>query len=172
MSVRNVSRSGAVVVIGLFLTLGACQSPNTKDRECEVLTEETNTVSPNVPEDVAGLEATVLSAGRDQAVASGDIASMHYTGWLFDEAAEDNRGKKFDSSLDRNQAFEFPLGEGRVISGWDIGVAGMQIGEKRLLKISPELGYGARGAGGVIPPNATLLFEVELVSFKRCTVFD
>jgi FKBP-type peptidyl-prolyl cis-trans isomerase FkpA len=87
---------------------------------------------------------------------------VHYTGWLFDESAEDSRGEKFDSSVDRGQEFQFPLGAGRVIKGWDEGVAGMLIGEIRELKIAPEMGYGDRGAGDVIPPGATLVFEVEL----------
>ena len=87
---------------------------------------------------------------------------MHYTGWLYDESAPDNRGEKFDSSVDRDQKFQFTLGEGRVIEGWDQGVQGMLIGETRELTIPPELAYGDRGAGGVIPPGATLVFEVEL----------
>ena len=85
---------------------------------------------------------------------------MHYTGWLFNDGV---RGAKFDSSKDRGQPFEFPLGAGHVIRGWDEGFAGMKIGGKRVLTIPPEMGYGARGAGGVIPPNATLQFEVELL---------
>jgi len=92
--------------------------------------------------------------------------SVHYTGWLYDANAEDKKGEKFDSSLDRNQPFEFPLGAGQVIQGWDQGVAGMKIGGKRTLIIPPEMGYGARGAGAVIPPNATLIFDVELLDVK------
>lgn len=93
----------------------------------------------------------------------GKNVTVHYTGWLFDSTQPDNRGKKFDSSKDRNEPFKFPLGGGRVIRGWDEGVAGMKVGGKRVLTIPPAMGYGARGAGGVIPPNATLVFEVELL---------
>ena len=94
---------------------------------------------------------------------AGKTVSVHYTGWLFDPAAPDNKGKKFDSSRDRGQPLSFPLGAGRVIQGWDQGFAGMKVGGQRTLIIPPELGYGARGAGGVIPPNATLIFDVELM---------
>ena len=89
---------------------------------------------------------------------------MHYTGWLYDAGAANERGAKFDSSKDRGDPFKFSLGAGSVIRGWDEGVQGMQVGGTRVLRIPPELGYGARGAGGVIPPNATLVFEVELLS--------
>ncbi len=104
---------------------------------------------------------TVLGSGAE-AKAGSDV-SVHYTGWLHDPSAPDLKGKKFDSSVDRGQAFEFPLGGGRVIKGWDEGVAGMKVGGKRTLIIPAEMGYGARGAGGVIPPNATLVFDVELL---------
>ena len=93
----------------------------------------------------------------------GKQISVHYTGWLFDPSATENKGAKFDSSRDRGQPFQFTLGVGQVIAGWDQGFAGMKIGGTRTLIIPPELGYGARGAGGAIPPNATLLFEVELL---------
>lgn len=98
----------------------------------------------------------------DEAVA-GKSVSVHYTGWLFDDAAADKRGRKFDSSKDRGDPFRFVLGAGMVIQGWDVGVAGMKVGGTRILTIPPEMGYGARGAGGVIPPGATLVFEVDLL---------
>ena len=103
---------------------------------------------------------TVVGHGNE-AFPGADV-SVHYTGWLIDTNAPDLKGQKFDSSVDRGQTFNFPLGQGHVIRGWDEGFAGMKIGGKRTLLIPPEMGYGARGAGGVIPPNATLMFEVEL----------
>ena len=115
---------------------------------------------------VPGLTMRKLQNGYGRAAVAGDYASVHYTGWLYDENAPDRRGTKFDSSVDRGQPFQFTLGEGRVIRGWDEGVVGMIIGEKRELKIAPELGYGNRGAGAVIPPGATLLFEVELLGLE------
>jgi FKBP-type peptidyl-prolyl cis-trans isomerase FkpA len=104
--------------------------------------------------------------GNGTEAKTGSDVSVHYTGWLHDPAATDLKGKKFDSSVDRGQAFEFPLGGGRVIKGWDEGVAGMKVGGKRTLIIPAEMGYGARGAGGVIPPNATLVFDVELLGVR------
>jgi len=106
-------------------------------------------------------EDTVVGTGASPA--KGQTCVMHYTGWLW---VNDAKGKKFDSSVDRNEPFEFPIGQGRVIKGWDEGVASMKIGGKRTLYIKPELGYGARGAGGVIPPNATLVFDVELLGVR------
>lgn len=113
-----------------------------------------------------GLKSTTTVAGTGAVAASGQNVEVHYTGWLYDPEADGGRGDKFDSSVDRGQTFSFPLGAGRVIKGWDEGVAGMQIGEKRELLISPEMGYGERGAGSVIPPGATLLFEVELLGIQ------
>lgn len=106
-------------------------------------------------------EDTVPGAGTE--AVAGKSVRVHYTGWLYDPNANNSRGKKFDSSKDRGQPFSFRLGGGEVIRGWDEGVAGMKVGGTRVLTIPPDLGYGARGAGGVIPPNATLVFEVELL---------
>ena len=111
----------------------------------------------------SGLQITDTKIGTGAVPFPGQICVMHYTGWLYENGA---KGKKFDSSLDRGQPFEFPLGQHQVIAGWDEGVASMKVGGKRTLVIPPELGYGARGAGGVIPPNATLIFEVELLDVK------
>ena len=113
----------------------------------------------------AGLVKTDTVVGKGNEAVPGKTVEVHYTGWLHDPAAKDNRGKQFDSSRGRGP-FSFLLGAGRVIKGWDEGVAGMNVGGKRVLVIPPELGYGARGAGGVIPPNATLVFEVELLDVK------
>lgn len=105
----------------------------------------------------SGLVIDEITLGEGDEAQPGRMVSVHYTGWLID-------GAKFDSSVDRNEPFDFPLGGGYVIRGWDEGVAGMKVGGKRKLTIPPDLGYGQRGAGGVIPPNATLVFEVELLA--------
>jgi FKBP-type peptidyl-prolyl cis-trans isomerase FkpA len=110
----------------------------------------------------SGLQYEELSVGEGETAAAGHHVSVHYTGWLRNE--DGSAGKKFDSSKDRNQAFQFPLGAGHVIRGWDEGVQGMKVGGSRRLIIPGELGYGARGAGHVIPPNATLIFDVELLA--------
>ncbi|MGZ5092850.1 MAG: FKBP-type peptidyl-prolyl cis-trans isomerase [Burkholderiales bacterium] len=107
----------------------------------------------------SGLKYEDIKQGDGAVATAGKTVSVHYTGWLTD-------GKKFDSSKDRGQPFEFPLGGGRVIKGWDEGVEGMKVGGTRKLTIPPELGYGSRGAGGVIPPGATLVFEVELLKVR------
>ena len=112
------------------------------------------------------LKVTDIIEGTGDVAEPGKVAEVHYTGWLYDEAAEDGRGPKFDSSVDRGEPFKFPLGAGRVIRGWDEGVAGMKVGGKRLLVIPPEMAYGERGAGRVIPPGATLVFEVELLGVE------
>lgn len=111
----------------------------------------------------SGLSYIDTQKGDGAAIKKGQNAVVHYTGWLYENGA---KGPKFDSSRDRGRPFTFPLGAGRVIPGWDEGVAGMQPGGQRTLIIPPDLGYGRQGAGGVIPPNATLLFEVELVEAR------
>jgi FKBP-type peptidyl-prolyl cis-trans isomerase len=107
----------------------------------------------------SGLQYVELTIGTGAIAEAGQTVSVHYTGWL-------ENGKKFDSSIDRAQPFSFPLGVGRVIKGWDEGVKGMKVGGKRKLTIPPKLGYGAQGAGGVIPANATLIFDVELLDIR------
>ena len=111
----------------------------------------------------SGLQWTDTKEGTGPSPKPGQTCVMDYTGWLWVDGA---KGKKFDSSVDRGTPFEFPIGQGRVIKGWDEGVSTMKVGGKRTLLIPPQLGYGSRGAGGVIPPNATLLFEVELIAVK------
>ena len=110
-----------------------------------------------------GLKYTDSKTGDGATARSGNKVSVHYTGWLSDNGA---KGKKFDSSVDRGQPFQFTLGAKQVIAGWDEGVAGMKVGGKRTLTIPPELGYGSRGAPGAIPPNATLIFDVELLQVQ------
>jgi FKBP-type peptidyl-prolyl cis-trans isomerase FkpA len=131
----------------LAITLGCGQAPASQPPPSKEVT---------MPD---GLKYTDDQVGTGAEAQTGKTVSVHYTGWLLD-------GTKFDSSKDRNQPFSFPLGGGQVIKGWDEGVAGMKVGGKRTLVIPPDLGYGARGAGGVIPPNATLKFEVELLDVK------
>ncbi len=111
----------------------------------------------------SGLQYEDTLIGDGETASAGQQVTVHYTGWLYEAAAPQGRGRKFDSSKDRGDPFAFPLGDGMVIRGWDEGVQGMQVGGTRVLIIPPELGYGARGAGGVIPPNATLVFEVDLL---------
>jgi FKBP-type peptidyl-prolyl cis-trans isomerase len=111
----------------------------------------------------SGLQIIDSTVGTGASPQPGQTCVMHYTGWLYENG---QKGKKFDSSVDRKEPFEFPIGKGRVIAGWDEGVASMKVGGKRTLIIPPQLGYGVRGAGGVIPPNATLMFDVELLAVK------
>ena len=112
------------------------------------------------------IQMTDLTEGKGTMALSGKQVSVHYMGWLFDAAAPETKGKKFDSSRDRGEPFGFRLGAGQVIQGWDRGVAGMRIGGQRRLTLPPEFAYGAGGAGGVIPPNATLVFDVELLGVE------
>ena len=115
---------------------------------------------------ITELQKAEVRPGTGAEAAAGQRVTVHYTGWLYDDSKDDKKGAKFDSSRDRNEPFAFRLGAGEVITGWDQGVAGMKIGGQRTLTIPPGMGYGARGAGGVIPPNATLVFDVELLDVK------
>lgn len=166
------------IVLMSFMLLAACGSPMAEDETAATAGEE-----PAQPEqDVSiaesgearmelvaldnGLKYLLLAEGAGAAIEAGQNAMVHYTGWLYDESLPEGKGEKFDSSRDRGQPFSFPLGAGRVIKGWDEGVAGMKVGERRMLIIPADLGYGSRGASGAIPPDADLLFDVELLGIR------
>jgi FKBP-type peptidyl-prolyl cis-trans isomerase len=124
---------------------------------------------PNTPmadSGITALQMTDTTPGTGAEARPGQTVRVHYTGWLYDANAADKRGTKFDSSVDRGEPFDFALGTGGVIPGWDEGVKGMKVGGKRVLTIPPQMAYGRNGAGGVIPPNATLVFEVELLGVQ------
>ena len=140
-------RLSAIFPFAVVLVLTACGG-NTENNSVTQLIRQ---------DDVVGTGAEAQS---------GQVVTVHYPGWLYDQTRPDRKGNKFDSSRDRNEPFSFNLGAGEVIRGWDEGVAGMKVGGRRTLTIPPDMGYGVRGAGGVIPPNATLLFDVELLEVK------
>jgi FKBP-type peptidyl-prolyl cis-trans isomerase FkpA len=163
------------LTLSVALVLGACSRDKPADDAAASApassTESTGAAPPasSPAEGTASMpmQKIELAPGNGAEIKSGQTALVHYTGWLYDAAAPDNKGKKFDSSVDRNEPFEFPVGAGMVIKGWDDGVAGMKPGGKRRLVIPPEMGYGARGAGGgLIPGGATLVFDVELVEIR------
>ena len=129
-------------------------------------TSEPDEGTPMADTGITKLQIVDSKPGSGDEARTGRVVSVHYTGWLYDAGKPDKRGNKFDSSKDRNEPFDFPLGGRQVIPGWDEGVAGMKVGGTRVLTIPPDMAYGARGAGGVIPPNATLVFEVELLAVK------
>lgn len=150
----------ASVSLSASLFLSACGSnANNEAKSVEVPAPKVMAAAPEFQkiDSVIGTGATA---------SAGQTVSVHYTGWLYDANAEDFKGNKFDSSVDRGRPFEFPLGAGRVIKGWDNGFEGMKVGGKRTLIIPADMGYGARGAGSSIPPNATLLFDVEMLGVK------
>jgi FKBP-type peptidyl-prolyl cis-trans isomerase FkpA len=130
-------------------------------------TTDSSTISSKMDAKLNELQKIDNKLGTGAEAIKGVSVVVHYTGWLYAPAAPDHKGTKFDSSRDRNEPFVFPLGGGRVIRGWDEGVAGMKVGGQRTLIIPPDMGYGSRGAGGVIPPGATLVFDVELLDVKR-----
>lgn len=145
--------SRRTALAGLALTLAGAFKPGAATAQTKGKTVTTS----------SGLQIIDSTVGTGDMPKSGQTCVMHYTGWLYENGV---KGKKFDSSVDRGQPFEFVIGQRQVIGGWDEGVATMKVGGKRTLIIPPALGYGARGAGGVIPPNATLLFDVELLGVK------
>ena len=154
------SFSTLLTSFSLALVLSACGgNANTEAKSVDVPTPKTMAEKPSFTK----IDSVV---GEGAAAVAGQTVSVHYTGWLYDANAPENKGQKFDSSLDRGQPFEFPLGGGRVIKGWDEGVAGMQVGGKRTLIIPSEMGYGERSAGPIIKPGSTLLFDVELLGIK------
>ena len=171
MKIRNIiaaTSAAALLAVMVGCSKEAEQTPAAEMATTDATGETavTDAQDTDAFEITTGLTARILRAGDGQVAQAGDNVVVHYTGWLYDESAENNRGDKFDSSVDRNEHFQFPLGAGRVIKGWDQGVEGMAIGEVRELTIAPEMGYGERGAGNVIPPGATLVFEVELFELQ------
>lgn len=150
----NLLTPALLLCAGIFAS--ACSEQAPTSAPAPTTTTETSNVTDLIKTD------NKLGTGAE--AVAGRQVSVHYTGWLYDEKAPSHKGQKFDSSRDRNEPFEFGLGAGMVIKGWDQGVAGMKVGGQRTLVIPPQLGYGARGAGGVIPPNATLVFDVELLA--------
>ena len=156
----NARNSILLAVLWAVLTMTAANAQNDNVTTANATAKPT-TVEGEPTKTASGLEYWDIKAGAGDTAIKGQQVRVHYTGWLTD-------GKKFDSSLDRGEPFVFPLGAGRVIKGWDEGVAGMKVGGKRQLRIPPELGYGARGAGGgLIPANATLIFDVELLGVSK-----
>jgi FKBP-type peptidyl-prolyl cis-trans isomerase FkpA len=158
LTARTASRWTGLFAFASLAGLAAAQAPTTAP-------------PPAAPE--ATLLVTDVVKGIGDEALPGMVVIVHYTGWLYDAAATEHHGRKFDSSRERGQPFSFPLGAGRVIRGWDQGIPGMKVGGTRRLVIPPGLAYGERGAGnGVIPPNATLIFDVELLAVETVTVHE
>jgi len=153
---RFFLRAGAIAALSLVVGLGVFLAT-------AAFTSATAQTAGKFMTTASGLQIKDIKVGTGATPKTGQTCVVHYTGLLYVNGV---KGKKFDSSVDRGEPFEFPVGEGRVIRGWDEGVATMKVGGKRTLIIPPALGYGARGAGGVIPPNATLMFDVELLDVK------
>jgi len=153
---RSSARAGVIAALSLIAGLGVLAATGSLNHAAAQTAGKTMTTS-------SGLQITDTTVGTGASPKPGQTCVMHYTGWLY---VNGMKGKKFDSSVDRGEPFEFPIGRGRVIKGWDEGVASMKVGGKRTLIIPPALGYGDRGAGGVIPPNAVLMFDVELLGVK------
>jgi FKBP-type peptidyl-prolyl cis-trans isomerase FkpA len=144
---RPLRNLGALALVGLLAACGGKPAPASLSG-------------------VNSMQTVELKPGTGEAVAAGKIAVVQYTGWLYDASAADHKGKQFDSSRTSGQPFRFPVGAGQVIKGWDQGVVGMKVGESRRLVIPADLAYGDAGAGGVIPPGATLVFDIELIAIE------
>ena len=156
--------AGAAVFLAVFAVVPACGQAPGKPAESPPIS---STTASKFGANVTELKTIDQKQGSGAEAVAGKSVVVHYTGWLYDPAAADGHGKKFDSSVDRNVPFSFLLGSGKVIKGWDEGVAGMKVGGKRTLVIPPQKAYGEKGAGGVIPPRATLVFDVELLEVKN-----
>lgn len=154
MKLNNLLTITTLLSLSFFVT--ACSEKTTKTEEAKA----------TVIHSTNSLHKTDVKIGTGATAMSGQSVSVHYTGWLYDPTSADKRGEEFDSSRNRGKPFSFPLGGGRVIKGWDKGVAGMKVGGQRTLIIPPEMAYGSRGAGSKIPANATLIFDVELLGVK------
>ncbi len=152
-----------LITLACTLALSATITSCTDTSEATKVTSAPVVSSANA---ITSLTKNDVKVGTGAEAKVGKTVSVHYTGWLYDTNAENKRGKQFDSSRTRGTPFQFPLGTGRVIKGWDKGVAGMKVGGQRTLIIPADLAYGARGAGGSIPPNATLMFDVELMGVE------
>jgi FKBP-type peptidyl-prolyl cis-trans isomerase FkpA len=165
----QLTRLFAATLLFGTLTMTACGQQDAAIEEPSADVSDTTQSSEGAAEKmevITELQITDIVQGDGATASAGQQVVVHYTGWLYDPGQPDNKGEKFDSSVDRGDPFVFPLGAGRVIRGWDEGFAGMQIGGKRLLIIPADMAYGERGAGGVIPPNATLMFEVDLLEIQ------
>ena len=156
----------ALVATALAVAIGVAYAQNPPNPPASLSSPSSTTTNSKFGAKVTELQTIELQQGTGAEAVSGKAVIVHYTGWLYDPAAADGHGAKFDSSLDRKVPFGFFLGSGKVIKGWDEGIVGMKVGGKRTLVIPPHKAYGERGAGGVIPPNATLLFDVELIEVK------
>jgi FKBP-type peptidyl-prolyl cis-trans isomerase FkpA len=146
--IGSLCKAGLVVLVGLIAGCGA----------------KPGAVTP--ASGVSSMQSIELKAGSGEPLTAGKVAVVQYTGWLYEASAKDNKGKQFDSSRTGGQPFRFPVGTGQVIKGWDQGVAGMKVGESRRLIIPADLAYGDSGAGGVIPPGATLVFDIDLIGIE------
>jgi len=146
--IGSLCKAGLVVLVGLIAGCGA----------------KPGAVTPE--SGVSSMQSIELKAGSGEPLTAGKVAVVQYTGWLYEASAKDNKGKQFDSSRTGGQPFRFPVGTGQVIKGWDQGVAGMKVGESRRLIIPADLAYGDSGAGGVIPPGATLVFDIDLIGIE------